>query len=256
MQRKKKCVVFIILALIAALSSIFIILDWSGFIFNTYNINDPVSLDSSRTKLLVSLFCALLVFTINGDGISKKDTYMLVSIFTLIFAADFNFFIGNAVFGILIFGIVQFLLVLRNGTGFKRFLINSKISDRLFIIITGVLVLIILGELFRYILYPHINMKPTLYVLLTYGFLLGCSFFTAWVSIEIGYFPAINSLFIALGMTFFLLCDLTVGISFLFNPGIYRGVALYLTWIFYTPALVLIGLSGYNIKKSFFRKQV
>ncbi|WP_212903523.1 hypothetical protein [Clostridium polyendosporum] len=247
MQRKKKYLVFSILTLIAILSSLFIILDWSGFIFNTYDINDPVSLNSSRIKLLVSFLCTLLVCIIGRDGINKRDTRRLTFIFILVFFADFNFFIGNAVLGILTFGIVQTLLILRNGTGFKEFLINSKISDRLRFIITGIFILIILGTLFRYILYPHINSKPILYVLLTYQLLLGCSFFTAWASLKIRYFPTINALFAALGMTFFLLCDLTVGMNLLFSPSIYRTVASYLTWIFYTPALILIGLSGYDI---------
>lgn len=251
MKPKKRYLIFTILAIITVLSIAFIISDWSSFINSTYDINNPVSLNSTRIKLAVSLLAAFIAVIIKNDGINKRDTQRLMIIYALIFFADFNFYINNPKLAIIIFGVVQSLLILRDGTGFNRFFKSSSTYNKLLVIFSGIIVFIVLSILFRYFLYSYITSKLELYALSTYGFLVGCSFFIAWVSLKIRYFPKINSIFIALGMTFFLLCDFTVGVTILFNHNIYRTIASYLTWVFYTPALVLIALSGY--KSSFWK---
>lgn len=197
------------------------------------------------------------MFIIKNDGINKRDTRILVAIYILIFFADFNFFIGNSGVGIIVFGIVQCFLILRNGTGLKRYFNNSSISEKVTIIFSGVATFIVLSILFKHILYLQIISKPLihdmpskiiLYTLSIYGFLVGFSFFIAWISLRVRYFPLANCLNIAVGMTCFLLCDFTVGVSIVFNPSIQITIASYLIWIFYTLALVLIALSGYKDK--------
>lgn len=247
MKQKKRYLIFTMLALISVLSIAFIKIDWSSFFYNTYDINNPVTLNSSRIKLLVSLLSAFIVILIKNDGINKKDTQRLNIIYCLIFFADFNFYINNPKLAIVIFGVVQSLLILRNGTGLRGFFKSSSTYDKLLVIFSGIIVFIVLSTLFRYFLYPYITSKLELYALSTYGFLVGYSFFIAWVSLKVRYFPIINSILVAIGMTFFLLCDFTVGVTILLNHDIYRTIASYLTWVFYTPALVLIALSGYKL---------
>jgi hypothetical protein len=100
-----------------------------------------------------------------------------------------------------------------------------------------------------------------------YLLILSVSLWAGWASIRIGYLPRANSIKTAIGLTCFYLCDISVilnlasGLDNAIVPSVpFDYVNVYpawdgiqyivhnITWIFYTPALMLIALSVYKTK--------
>ena len=62
-----------------------------------------------------------------------------------------------------------------------------------------------------------------------------------------GFFPRGNAILIAVGVICFFLSDICVGYYRSLPKNYTMVFATYLTWIFYTPALFLTALSGYDL---------
>ncbi len=69
----------------------------------------------------------------------------------------------------------------------------------------------------------------------------------AWAAVRIKFMPAGNAALAAAGLTCFFISDMLVGVHFSTQPGAMQAFCIYLTWIFYTPGLVLPALSGYKL---------
>jgi hypothetical protein len=96
---------------------------------------------------------------------------------------------------------------------------------------------------------------PTVPIVATYGAFLICSLIVACKVPKVGYFPEKNARNIKRGMILFFCCDACVGISLATGDNhtvreIVATVANNFVWYFYTPALILLGLSGYKGKES------
>jgi len=91
--------------------------------------------------------------------------------------------------------------------------------------------------------------KSPLFLLITiYAVLLSISLWMALMSLHIKFFDVKNSFLIAIGMSFFFVADFLVGFNLSLEIGTQRIVTLYLTWVFYLPALLLLSLSSYRWK--------
>ena len=91
-------------------------------------------------------------------------------------------------------------------------------------------------------------------IIATYAAFLICSLVVACKVPSKGYFPAKNARNIKRGMILFFCCDACVGISLATGNDhsvqeIVATVANNFVWYFYTPALILLGLSGYKRKE-------
>ncbi|WFA08949.1 lysoplasmalogenase family protein [Tissierella sp. Yu-01] len=247
---KIKLIIFIIL-IIVLLSGSFITLDFARlsiikdqFIYKHY-------LYIMISKFLIIILSTIIVFLIGKDGLNRKDTKRLKLIFIFIILSDISLAMGDTAFiGIIMFGVVQISLIIRNGTGifeklhcpnFRPFrnvqFINTILGTIFFVLIAL--------DLF----YSLTDNNNLLYLMIFYGSLLCLSLWTAVMNHILGIFPRINSLLVSIGMTFFVFCDLSVGFSLILKKGTYWIIADSLNWIFYTPAVLLIALSGYNFNK-------
>lgn len=93
--------------------------------------------------------------------------------------------------------------------------------------------------------------KLMLPIVTSYGVFVVCSVAASCRTPGIGYFPAVNARCVKWEMVLFLCCDVCVGLSGLVSVDhsvqeVVATVAHNFVWVFYVPALALLGLSGYR----------
>ncbi|HNX60647.1 MAG TPA: hypothetical protein PKK43_16205, partial [Spirochaetota bacterium] len=98
------------------------------------------------------------------------------------------------------------------------------------------------------IFHPLFSGKGMYPLIIAYSSVLGLSLVSALCVPFVGEFNPLNGIVIAAGMTMFFLCDCTVGVRMAADDPMVRTLATSLTWVFYMPALVLLALSGYDLK--------
>ena len=226
-----------------AMANIFLIIK-EQFIYKHY-------LYIMMSKFLIIILSTIIVFLIGKDGLNKKDTKTLKIIYIFIILSDISLALGDTAFiGIIMFGVVQISLITRNGVGIFEKLNSLNYrplrSVQFINTILGTILLVLIALDFVYSVGVS---NKLLYLMIFYGSLLCLSLWTAVMNHIIGIFPRINSLLVSIGMTFFLFCDLSVGFSLILERGNYWIIADSLNWIFYTPAILLIALSGYDYNK-------
>jgi len=253
LSHKKKITILAILGFLCILYGSFITLDWTQHFFNMDNPAAPELPYSRATKVLFCFMCAVLAWMIGKDGLNRVDTRKVVIIFSLIIAGDICLVIFPTPYvGIALFIAAQVFLILRNGQGFRQY---NKSGDRkrrvLWDAVTGAIIAVILVLYVSLVLIPLLQGSYLLYFIIVYGLLVCVSLWTAWAAVRIGYFPPLNAWLIAIGITFFFTDDLFVGLNMsLPTTTIARSLVTYVVWIFYSPALALLALSGYRWGKT------
>ena len=111
---------------------------------------------------------------------------------------------------------------------------------------TAVAIVSLTAALFVATLLSRLQGSPMLYVLIVYAVVLDVSLWMGWASLRIGYFRRANALLIAAGATLFFVGDYLVGFNLSLQPSIERATTIFLTWVFYAPAIALFALSGYR----------
>ena len=239
------------LVIIAVLSAIFLRLDWSRFSAGIAIY--PVFSDPSRLlKRAVSLLCLIMVFTTGGDHVNAHDNRLMKIIFAGIFSGDMLLLFNINGAGIVLFFLVQILLCVRHMSGFGKWLRNreGRRPARTLILIT-VSVSASVMILHYLIFHPLFSGKDMYPLIIAYSSVLGLSLLSALCVPFVGKFHPVNGIVIAVGMTMFFLCDCTVGVRMAADDPMVRTFATSLTWVFYMPALVLLALSGYDLKRLF-----
>ncbi len=72
------------------------------------------------------------------------------------------------------------------------------------------------------------------------------SLWMGWGTLIRSFYPRLNAWFIAIGITNFYFCDISVGLSTDLTGTTAGAILKNLVGFFYTPALVLLALSGYR----------
>ena len=248
MNRRKYKVILAILFAIVFISGGFISVDWYGFYIGLTKYD--TALYSYIAKSIILMLSIFLVFLIGKDGLNKKDSFLLKLIYIFIILADISFILFKEPYmGIGLFSIVQICLILRNTMAIKDNYKGNKshrLKSSLFInLILGTIFLIIS---FLRIINGLIDRPILLLLMLSYSILISISLWTSLANILLDIFPKSNGVLAVMGMVFFILCDLHVGLALSLNHGVSRSIAENLIWVFYTPALTLVALSGYNPK--------
>ena len=251
MNAIKEPLFFAIIAIIIFLFGGYIVLDWFQFIRKIADYKHPEIPYVRATKVAVSFLAAILVFIIGKDGFNERDTIMLVIAYAIIFIGDLFLVFDINLIGIAVFASSHIFFILRNGSGITRYIKDGSSINRLYDIVSAVIIIGVVITVLWVFFYPRLEGNAFFYVLLGYGLFLGVSLWTAWAALRIGFMPGHNALLAAIGITCFFISDLLVGVHFATEPGDTQLIARYTTWIFYTPALVLIALSGYDLSKIF-----
>jgi hypothetical protein len=242
----KRAAVIAILAVILFLLGGYTTLDWFQFLTGIANFARPELPYVRATKVAVSFLSAIMVFIIGKDGFDRKDSIRLVLAYAAIAIGDIFLVLDINMVGMLVFAVAHIFFIIRNGSGLRGYLVAQSNVNRLWDIGTAVLILALMGAVMGGFFLPAMGAGLMFYMLLAYSLFLGVSLWAAWAAVRIRYMPKENAILVAIGLTCFFVSDLLVGVHFGTEPGRSQTLAIYLTWIFYTPGLVLPALSGYK----------
>lgn len=254
----KKTLITSLIILIGILMTTFFVMDW--VVFYKCGAVEQCLEDNSNyqniAKFAVTTIMTLVVFFIGKNSLCKRDRIFLQAGFAMALCADFCLKIMHnythvfdrrdeyTLLGICFFMVVQALFIYRHTRT------SDKDNHSPWILCIPFAVMFIANALHLF----HIFKSPTVPIIATYGTFLICSLIVACKAPKNDYFPAKNAKNIKYGMILFFCCDACVGISLATGPDhsikqIVATVANNFVWYFYTPALILLGLSGYKRKE-------
>ncbi|MFA5065610.1 MAG: lysoplasmalogenase family protein [Dehalococcoidia bacterium] len=249
MSATKRAIVITLLFVILFLFGGYTTLDWYQFLTGTADFARPEIPYVRATKVAVSFISAILVFIIGRDGFNRGDTKRLVLAYAAIAVGDIFLVFDINMIGMAVFAIAHVFFIMRNGWGLKGYLTQKSTANRTWDIITALFILALAGGMmFGYFL-PTMGPGLMFYLLLVYSIFLGVSLWAAWAAVRIGFMPKANAWLVAIGLSCFFVSDLLVGVHFATQPGQFQTCAIYITWLFYTPGLVLPALSGYRMDR-------
>lgn len=252
MTTAKRRAVITISGLILFIAGTFVAADWIVYYFCDIKKLEGTcsfSMYQNITKFCTTCLNALLAWIIVNDGIDRRDTILLSLAFAFTVLADFFLKIlyntdpsgrdNYLLAGIITFMIVQTFYIIRHSRNMKGYFIYDSgiIKKNVF---TEALWFILIAAAVSVIIY--LRPKPLTATVLIYAAFLITSLATAWGTIRRSFYPRKNAWMIAIGLTCFFCCDVNVGISILPDTPIANNVI----WMFYTPALMLLSLSGYR----------
>ena len=263
----KKTLITSLIVLIGILMVTFFVMDW--VVFYKCGAVEKCLTESSNyqniAKFAVTTIMTIIVFFIGKNCICKRDRTFLQIGFAMALCADFCLKIlhnyiknpGNendpgfidykgdfTLLGICFFMVVQALFIYRHTRT------SDKDNHSPWILCIPFAVMFIANALHLF----SILTSPNIPIIATYGTFLICSLIVACKVPKVGYFPAKNARNIKYGMILFFCCDACVGLSLATGDDhtiqeIVATVANNFVWYFYTPALILLGLSGYKRKE-------
>ncbi len=240
--------VSIILLFITIISLAIISLDLGQvFLKETVIINLFYEL-SSFLKTIFIFLTAVLVFSINKNGLNMNDTFRLRIIYLMILFGDVSLVLDKKPYlGIFFFSIVHILLILRNGQiSFSKKIDREKFNGHRVLFFSGIIAYL-LGLFLIFLVLKRINVRGFFLILLLYYFtILFLSLYTGILNYKLALFPKINSSLLVIGLVAFFLCDICVGTNIAFGYSKISLITRSIIWLFYCPALTLIGLSGYK----------
>lgn len=243
-------------SLIAVLAFLYVPGDWAVYILSKMGVPVPAwsRIAIAGAKYLSSCLAFAVVWTTGEDRIDDRDIRLLRMAFAFLIAADFFMvalfpvlsalgrnppeWINTA--GMVFFMAVQTCLIARHLRNSRSLFAGTR---RAAVKNAAVELIILLAAAIPVTAAVSAAGKTALPVLAVYGVYLLLSLYTAWGVFRRGFYPPLNQWLIALGMTFFFLCDLNVGLSGL------NDFATTLVWLFYTPALMMLSLSGVDFGK-------
>lgn len=194
-----------------------------------------VSIPSFKIKIFSIFLCLFITLCIGKDEINLRDKNLLQLGMLLTFFADLCLIIYNKYFlGVLIFSTVQMIYCFR----FKRDISHSK----------KLVTLLILLVIFYYTLYIlNIIIDPLIILGIYYSVLIGTNLVNVIRLNKKDIYPRTNFLLLYVGFLLFILCDINVGISYVFsNYSRMVNITQNLIWVFYLPSQVLLALSGFK----------
>ena len=254
---EKKNLITLLVAIVGILMITFFVKDW--LVFYQCGAVEQCLVENSNyqniAKFFVTTIMTVVVFYIGKHCLCVRDRKFLQAGFASALLADFclkilhnySHFLEHrsdyTLLGICFFMITQALFIYRH----TRTSDTDNSVPKIIIIPFAVMFLTNALHLFR------IFEGPTVPIIATYASFLFCSLYVACQVPKKGYFPAKNAKNIKRGMILFVCCDICVGISLATGDDhsvqeIVATVANNFVWYFYTPALILLGLSGYKRK--------
>lgn len=242
----------VLVGLILVLAASFLTFDWTQYYFDLVRLSDPELLYSRFAKTATSFLIFLLALSVGEDGIDKQDPKRLRRAFVALFAGDLLFLLDEIdpffdLVAVIVFLAGHVLIIVRNGQGLWAHLTQGRGTRGLpGEILMGVGIVVVTVLLFAFTLLEHLRGTPLLYILIVYALFLDLSLWTGWMSLRVGYFPKTNAILIAAGATCFFVGDYMVGFNLSLGPTMQRATTLFLTWVFYAPAIALLALSGYR----------
>lgn len=251
---RKKVLVFVLLGIIIFIFGTFYAVDWVNYLYGLEN------LYTSYAKGLVSLLCAVIAWMIGANFVDRKDALLLKLAFLCIVPTDIlmgivavnskasqatilTAFIIGAVLSIT----AHVLLIVRHGRGFG-WVRPSKSGRSLISTVALPLVLAVIGAVTFLLLAEGLSKVGLFYPGLAYVIIIIISLWVAWEAVRNRLYPKLNAYMIALAITCWFLTEI-FGSIYNIQIGTPSLICFNIVWIFYTPTVVLLALSGYRWKE-------
>lgn len=243
-SHRKETVVLAIMGVILLLTGTYAGVGWSSFLHG-FQSSFPTGAGYARTVL-----CVVMVLLIGArDSVSRVDKRLLLAAFGLTLVADFFLILLDWMMtGTVLFLGVHAIFIARHAKGFRGSLGQSARARTLgWLVATGA---VAFGGSAVLLYCAASLLLPTgmFAVDCVYIFVLALSLWMAWGTLIRDAYPSFNGWLIAFGMTFFYFCDVSVGLAAPFKGTMVGGILNNLVGFFYTPALVLLALSGFRFR--------
>ena len=240
----KETAVLTLMGVVLLLTGTYAGVGWSGFIYGFHS-SFPTFAGYARTILCVGM----VLFIGTRDSVTRRDKRLLLAAFGLTLVADFFLILLDWMMtGTVLFLGVHALFIARHARGFKDSL-SRKVRARTLTFL-GVTAVIAFGGSMALLvcMAPILRRHGQLAIDSVYIFLLAISLWMAWGTLSRRSFPRFNAWLIAVGMTCFYFCDVSVGLAAPLAGTTAGGILNNLVGFFYTPALVLLALSGFRFR--------
>lgn len=203
-------------------------------------------------KGLFSLISTIIVWSAGKYTLKQKVTTLFKISFLFTFIGDIGFIIPPLttynpqwlfVVAMSCYIIFHILSIFRYTNGIKE--TRDGINPVPFRIITAVVLICAIFALLFALSGKLIEQKLFIPVSI-YGLVLVTDVFFGINTLTLKAFPLINARLITAGIIFFSFCDMGEALKLAtMNTPVY-DIAVRMTWLFYGPALILLGLSGYQ----------
>jgi hypothetical protein len=240
-SHRKETLVLTLMGVILLLTGTYEGVGWSAYLHDFHSVF-PVAAGYARTVL-----CVMMVLLIGArDDVTRRDKRLLLAAFGLTLIADFFLILLDwMMIGTLLFLGVHALFIVRHGRGLQ--LAPARARTRWALAVTGA---VAFGgsAVLLYCMAPLLRRHGQLTIDCVYVFVLAVSLWMAWGTLIRRAFPRFNAWLIAVGMTCFYFCDVSVGLAAPLAGTAAGGILTNLVGFFYTPALVLLALSGFRFR--------
>ncbi len=237
----KTAVVRTTMALIMFLTGTYVGVDWASYVYG-FTSHYSQGAGFARTVL-----CAVLVWIIGENHIHRRDARLLGFAFAVtVIADDLIIMHDKMMIGTLLFLVVHLTYIARHGQGFRASLAPERRARTTRLLLLTALVAYGGTGVVNHFVAPILARSGTLVIDTIYLFVLATSMWMAWGTLIRSYYNRRNAIYIAVGMTSFFCCDVTVGVGAALS-GTRQGLVLNnIVGFFYSPALVLLAYSGYK----------
>lgn len=256
LQKPKKTIILILLAVIICIAISFIIVDWIRFFTGLDTLYSVIM------KPVVTFLCAVIAWSTGKNAIDNKDRKLLGLSFVFIFIVDtlmsvrdfigweqgFIVFIIGGIFSV----VAHIVLIIRHGRGFPY--LKSKGSEessekRSFI--SKIYILLIINLMILIVIIPLIEPFQRvghLEITIFYAVFLGISTWIAWETVRNKLYPRKNALLIAISISCWLGTEM-VGAVFNIQIGRISAFFYCFIWMFYAITVITLSVSGYRWKE-------
>ncbi len=235
----KRWLVYLLVFATVWLTGAFTAIDWAGF-FHGFE-----GSFSKPSRFLRSVFCLFLAWLPLRNSIHKRDARLLASAFVLAVIGD-GFLIFTEVFlaGVGAFIVCHLILTWRHARGLRAAL-GGPGGPRLKrnLVITGGIAVGI-TTVVTWMAWPAISENGNQVRDLVYMAVLTLSLWVGWSTLLHATYPRDNAWMIAVGMTSFYVCDVSLGLRTELS-GLAADWCGLIPDLTYTPALMLLAISGY-----------
>ena len=237
----KQMVIRVTNAVIMFLTGIYVGVDWSGFFYG-FQSAFPAAAGYVRTCL-----CALLCLIIGKNRLTRLDQRLLgVAFFFTLIADYFLILADQMLIGTGIFIVIHVTFIVRHAQGWRASLASAERTRTIrLLVISGVVAyggaVILIASVA-----PILERTGRLALDAVYLIFLATSLWMAWGTLIRRFYPRRNAWFIAVGMTSFYCCDVTVGLAAALQGTRSGAILDNIVAFFYSPALVLLAFSGFR----------
>jgi hypothetical protein len=243
-SHRKETAVLSLMGVVLLLTGTYAGVGWSGFLHG-FQSGFPAKAGFARTVLCFGM----VLFIGRRDSVARRDKRLVLAAFGLTVVADFFMFLVRwRMLGLVLFLGVHALLIVRHARGFPDSM-SPKVRTRTLTLLAATGAVAFGGSAVLMVcMAPVLRRHGLLAIDSVYVFLLAISLWMAWGTLIRRSFPGFNGWLIAVGMTCFYFCDVSVGLATALTGTMPGGILDNLVDFFYTPALVLLALSGFRFR--------